>query len=74
MSRTQKVVDRLYGVERLSRHFDEYCVPVAHRAVPQAGKLKSLYFMAFTALGAYEAGGSVHIVGKVELLAFEILY
>ena len=34
---TEKIVDSLYGVERSYRHFDEYCVPVAHSAVPETG-------------------------------------
>ena len=46
MGRTQKVVDRLDGIESGYRHFDKGRVPVAHGAVPEARELHSPQFLA----------------------------
>lgn len=37
MVRPQQVVDGFNGVKCFDGHFDKYGVPVAHRAIPQAG-------------------------------------
>ena len=58
----QKVVHRLYGIERGERNFHEDGVPVAHRTVPQSGQLECLQLAAVLALAAYEAGRLIHIV------------
>ena len=67
MCRSQQVRDHLDRVEGFERDFHEKGVPVAHRAVPQAGKLQRLEFAALEALGADEASFGVHVFEQVEL-------
>jgi hypothetical protein len=50
MCRTKKVKDYLHRVECIERNLNEESIPLAHRTVPQAWKLKSLEFAALVAL------------------------
>ena len=72
MSRSQQVENDLHRIERIQRNFHEAGIPVAHRAVPQAGELKSLKLTSLITLGTDEAGILIHIVQKIELLTFII--
>ena len=37
---TQQIIHGLHRIESRKRHFNEYCIPITHRTVPQAGKLQ----------------------------------
>ena len=50
----EQVVDRLDGIERRERHFDEDRVPVAHRAIPQSRELQGLQFLLFVLMKPVE--------------------
>ena len=68
----EQVVDRLDGIERRERHFDEDRVPVAHRAIPQSRELQGLQFASVLALRADEARGGIHKLREVERLALVV--
>ena len=69
----QQIIHRLDRVEGLDGDFDEDGVPVAHRAVPEAGQFEGLQFAAVFALLGDEAGILIYVIGQVEFLAFVIL-
>ena len=69
----QQVIHRLHGVERAEGHFDEHGAPVAHRAVPQAGQLKGLEFLAGLRLRGDESRGLVDEIRQVEGPALVVL-
>ena len=68
----QEVVHGLYGIERFKRHFHEYCVPIAHRAIPKPRQFQCLQFAAVLAFATDEACRPVYIVGKMEGFSFII--
>jgi hypothetical protein len=67
---TEEVENHLNRVECLERNFHEEGVPLAHGAVPQTWKLKSLEFTALVALRADESGILVNILEEIEALTF----
>lgn len=73
VGRTEEIVDGLYRIECRDGHFNEYGVPVAHGAVPQAGELHGTQFLAVAGLGGDEACGRIYVGGEIKLLAVDIL-
>ena len=69
----QQIIHCLDRVEGFDGDFDEDGVPVAHRAVPEAGQFEGFQFAAVFALLGDEAGILVYVIGQVEFLAFVIL-
>ena len=72
MCRTKQIQHDLDRIESLEGHFHEEGVPVAHRAVPQAGKFEGLEFTALEALGADEPGFRIHVLQEVELTSLVV--
>ena len=73
MCRSEKIEHYFDWVEGLERDFHEEGVPVAHRAVPETRKFKSLEFTALIALGADETCILVDVFEEVELFSPVVL-
>ena len=72
MLRAEEIVDRLHGIERAERHFNEDGVPVAHGAIPEAGEFERQQFLAVLGFVGNEAGGGVDEIGQMEFFAVEV--
>ena len=73
MSWSEKVKNDLYRVECCERNLDKESVPVAHRTVPEAWKLKCLEFASLIALRADESCILIHILEEIEALSLIIV-
>ena len=70
----EQVIHRLHRVESRQGHLHEDRRPVAHGAIPQAGKLQSPKLTAILALRRDEARGGVDMLQQVELAPPIVLY
>ena len=73
MRRPEEVENDLHRVECSKRDLYEEGVPVAHRAVPEAWKLKGLELAALVALRADESCVLVNILEKVEVVSLIVM-
>lgn len=73
MRRSEEVENDLNRVECSERNLYEEGIPVAHRAVPEAWKLKGLELAALVALRADESGILVNILEKVEAVSLIVM-
>ena len=72
MLRAEEIVDRLHGIERAERHFNEDSVPVAHGAIPEAGEFECQQFFAVLGFVGNETGGGIDEIGQMEFFAVEV--
>ena len=73
MRRSEEVENDLHWVECSERNLYEEGVPVAHRAVPETRKLKSLELAALIALRADESCIFIYILEKVETVSLIVM-
>ena len=73
MRRSEEVENDLYRVECSERNLDKESVPVAHRTVPEAWKLKCLELASLIALRADESCILVNILEEIEALSLIVV-
>ena len=69
----EQIVHGLHWVECTERNLYEYCIPVAHRTIPETWQLECLQILTILTLAGDETGRWINELRKIEGIALIIL-